>query len=84
MRFHRGRAVATSARRLAHRAESTLSVIVTKDEDVAVRARLRPGPPVVWIRVGNTRNADLVRRAAALWPRVIEALTRGETLIDPS
>lgn len=66
------------------RAEAMTSVIVTKDEDFAVRAQLRPGPPVVWIRVGNTRNADLLRRAAALWPRVIEALTRGETLIELS
>lgn len=64
------------------RAESTLSIIVTKDEDLAVRAQLRPGPPVVWIRVGNTRNPDLLRRAEAVWPRVIEALTRGETLIE--
>ncbi len=64
------------------RAEATLSVIVTKDEDFAVRAQLRPGPPVAWIRVGNTRNADLLRRAAAVWSRVIEALTRGETLVE--
>ena len=56
----------------------------TKDEDFAVRAQLRPGPPVVWICVGNTRNADLLRRAAAVWPRVIEALTRGETPIELS
>jgi hypothetical protein len=39
---------------------------------------------VVWIRVGNTRNADLLRRAAAMWARVIEALARGETLIELS
>lgn len=64
------------------RAEATVSVIVTKDEDFAVRAQLHPGPPVVWIRVGNTRNADLLRRAAAMWPRVIEALALGEALIE--
>jgi hypothetical protein len=46
--------------------------------------QLRPGLPVVWIRVGNTRNADLLRRAAAMWARVIEALARGETLIELS
>ena len=32
------------------RAGATSSIIVTKDEDVAVRAQLRPGPPVVWSR----------------------------------
>ena len=55
---------------------------MTKDEDFAVRAQLRPGAPVVWIRVGNTRNADLLRRVAATWPRVLEALSRGETLVE--
>lgn len=65
-----------------HHAEATSAIIVTKDEDFAVRAQLRPGPPVVWIRVGNTRNAVLLRRVAATWPRVIEALSRGETLVE--
>jgi len=64
-------------------ARETAAVIVTKDEDFAVMAQLRsPGPPVVWIRFGNTRKAELLRRVAGMWPRVVEALSRGESLIE--
>ena len=64
-------------------ARETAAVIVTKDEDFAVMAQLRsPGPPVIWIRFGNTRKADLLRRVSDMWPRVVEALSRGESLIE--
>jgi predicted nuclease of predicted toxin-antitoxin system len=32
------------------------AVIITKDEDSAVRKLLESGPPVVWVRIGNTRR----------------------------
>ena len=39
------------------------AVIVTKDEDLAVIAQLRSaGPPVIWIRFGDTRKAELSMR----------------------
>lgn len=64
-------------------ARETDAIIVTKDEDFALLAQLRPsGPAVVWIRVGNTRKAELIRRVAAAWPRVVEALQRGESLTE--
>lgn len=51
------------------RALETSAVIVTKDEDFALRAQLhRGGPPIVWIRYGNVRKADLLRRLGAVWP----------------
>lgn len=59
------------------------AVIVTKDEDFAVRAQLSgDGPPVVWIRYGNVRRAELLRRFAVVWPGIVEALDRGEPLIE--
>jgi predicted nuclease of predicted toxin-antitoxin system len=59
------------------------AVIVTKDEDFAVRAQLSSGgPTVVWIRYGNVRRAELLRRFAVVWPGIVEALDRGETLIE--
>ena len=59
------------------------AVIVTKDEDFAVRAQLSGGgPAVVWIRYGNVRRAELLRRFAVVWPGIVEALDRGETLIE--
>lgn len=59
------------------------AVIVSKDEDFALLAQLRPsGPPVVWVRLGNVRRRELLRRMETLWPQVMEALERGERLIE--
>lgn len=59
------------------------AAILTKDEDFALRAQLqRGGPPIVWIRYGNVRKADLLRRFGAVWPEVVAALARGESLIE--
>jgi len=58
------------------------AVIVTKDEDFAVHRILHHGPSVVWVRIGNTRRAELLRRFDAGLPRVIATLERGETLIE--
>jgi len=59
------------------------AAIVTKDEDFAVRAQLRSaGPGIVWIRSGNVRNVELLRRWAEVWPSVRHALERGERLVE--
>lgn len=43
-------------------ARETGAVIITKDEDFALRSQLRPsGPPVIWIRFGNVRRQGLLR-----------------------
>ena len=55
---------------------------MTKDEDFAVHRILHDGPSVVWVRIGNTRRAELLRRFDAELPKVIAALERGETLIE--
>jgi len=68
----------------AHAAQ-TRAVVVTKDEDFATRRQLTPdGPSVVWIRLGNTTNPDLLLRMEAHLPNVVAALGRGETLIEIS
>ena len=58
------------------------AVIITKDEDFAVHLLLRDGPSVVWVRVGNTRRVELLRRFEAELPNIVAALERGETLIE--
>jgi predicted nuclease of predicted toxin-antitoxin system len=59
------------------------AVILTKDEDFAVRKQLPgPGPQVVWIRYGNVRRAELLRRFEVAWPGVVEALSRKEPLVE--
>jgi predicted nuclease of predicted toxin-antitoxin system len=63
-------------------ATSTNAVIVTKDEDFVVRQVLQSGPPVVWIRIGNTRRAELLRRIETDWTTIVGALERGETLVE--
>lgn len=63
-------------------AESIGAVIVSKDEDFAVFSLLRGGPPVVWVRLGNTRKAELLRRMEADFGSTVTALERGEGLID--
>ena len=58
------------------------AVIVTKDEDFAVRRLLTDGPAVVWLRVGNTRRAALLSRVEAELPAIVAALERGEILVE--
>ena len=59
------------------------AIIVTKDEDFAQRKALdRSGPVVVWIRLPNTRRRELLVRFETVLPRLLQALERGETLIE--
>ncbi len=58
------------------------AVIVTKDEDFAIRRLLSQGPAVVWLRVGNTRRIALLARIEDELPAIVAALERGETLIE--
>src|SRR5215207_9725283 len=59
------------------------AVIITKDEDFAERrARADAGPPIVWIRVGNTSRRDLLTWFRFRLPVIMAALTRGETLVE--
>jgi predicted nuclease of predicted toxin-antitoxin system len=59
------------------------AVIVTKDEDFAVRGQVgQPSARIVWVRSGNLRRIELLRRWAELWPSVRAALDRGEVLVE--
>lgn len=64
-------------------AEEHDTVIVTKDEDFAewvLAGRL--GSPVVWLRIGNCTNAELMAWLLPQWSHVTEALERGERLVE--
>ncbi len=66
-------------------AVGTSAVIISKDEDFAVRVQREggsAGPAVIWARLGNTRTRSLLERCAPLWPAAIEALDRGERLVE--
>lgn len=59
-------------------------VIVTKDEDFALRRVLADSrhPAVVWLRLGNTRNQALLDWLGPLLGAVVSALEQGETLLE--
>lgn len=58
------------------------AIIVTKDEDFAVRRLLTGGPADVWLPLGNTRSAALLARVEADLPAIVAALERGEMLVE--
>lgn len=61
----------------------TERIIVTKDEDFAVRRTLTStGPQVIWIRWGNTTKSELLRRFTQIFETLVLAIQRGETLVE--
>jgi predicted nuclease of predicted toxin-antitoxin system len=59
------------------------AVIITKDEDFAVRATLNPqGPAVVWLRIGNCSNRALLQWFTPMFAHVLNSLNQGEKLIE--
>lgn len=57
--------------------------IVTKDEDFAQRRALTElGPSIVWVRLPNSRCRDLLDWFGQVLPDVIDALDRGETIVE--
>lgn len=77
----RGLATATDSA-IRQYAASVAAVIVTKDEDFAVHRLLQEGPSVVWVRIGNTRRMELLRRIESELTAIVKALEKGETLIE--
>lgn len=58
-------------------------VIVTKDEDFAEWSRLRvPAPPVLWLRLGNLKKAEVRRRLGPLVPTIVQRFEAGEMLVE--
>lgn len=59
------------------------AVVITKDEDFAEWVRRgRPGPQVVWLRLGNSAKDELFHWLGPLWPLVVRQLEQGERLIE--
>lgn len=64
-------------------AQETNAVIISKDSDFVTLATLEEeGPPVVWIRLGNTHRKALLNWFSPLFPEIMEALEQGEKLIE--
>jgi predicted nuclease of predicted toxin-antitoxin system len=64
-------------------AEKNGAVIVSKDEDFAQWVMSgRSGPGVVWLRVGNCTNAELVEWLLPVLSNVAGTLESGERLVE--
>ncbi|WAJ29793.1 DUF5615 family PIN-like protein [Antarcticirhabdus aurantiaca] len=62
---------------------ATRSVLVTKDIDFRHLADGAAfGAPVVWVRLGNTRNAALREAFARVLPEIVAGIDAGEMLIE--
>lgn len=65
------------------RALAMNAVIVTKDEDFAIRSVCDSAPPaIVWVRLGNTRNKALLDSFVLLLPKIATALERSEKIVE--
>lgn len=64
-------------------AEANGSVIVTKDEDFALRVQAtQSGPSVVWLRMGNTSNAALRAWLGLQLPQIVALIRQGSRLVE--
>ena len=64
-------------------AEANGFVIVTKDEDFALRVQAtKSGPCVVWLRVGNTSNAALRAWFVPRVPQIVAFLNQELRLVE--
>jgi predicted nuclease of predicted toxin-antitoxin system len=58
-------------------------VLLSKDEDFAIRASVAPiSPQIVWVRIGNCSNARLLEWFAGELNAVIAALATGDRLVE--
>lgn len=62
---------------------SRSAVLVTKDRDFSLlRVAKGQGPTVLWVRVGNIENRVLIRQFLGAMPQIVEAVARGEAVIE--
>ncbi|HVV94941.1 MAG TPA: DUF5615 family PIN-like protein [Hyphomicrobiales bacterium] len=74
---------AGSDRAIWDAAASMNAAIITKDEDFSQRRAMVPsGPAIVWIRLPNTRRQSLLLWFETALPDILDALNRGETIVE--
>jgi len=72
-----------SDREIWARASELGATIVTKDEDfLTLRALRYEGPPIVWVRIGNTTREHLIAAISSALPDIVAALERGEAVVE--
>jgi predicted nuclease of predicted toxin-antitoxin system len=53
-----------------------------QNSDFSNRITLQKGPQLVWMRLRNTRTAELLRRIAPLMPDIVSAPNAGDRLVE--
>jgi predicted nuclease of predicted toxin-antitoxin system len=75
--------LAATDRQIWDEALSRSAVLVTKDRDFSLlRATTDDGPTILWVRTGNTDNQTLIGQILRALPSIVEAIARGETIIE--
>jgi predicted nuclease of predicted toxin-antitoxin system len=68
---------------IAEKAISLDAVVVTKDDDFVKRSDANGAPPqILWIRLGNCRNAALMQAIGSSLDSIVAALERGERVVE--
>lgn len=58
-------------------------IVVSKDEDFfALANRLRDTGCLLWVRIGNCRRVELLRRFEADWSQIEEAFRQGQRIVE--
>lgn len=64
-------------------AKERQAVLVSKDEDFVERTRSQGGGPVVvWLRIGNSSNAGLLKWLLPMLPQIVARIQSGDRLIE--
>ncbi len=64
-------------------AKHAAAVVMTKDSDfVSLLERFGPPPQVVWVRCGNTSNANLRAVLMKTWAEAVRHLEAGDALVE--
>jgi predicted nuclease of predicted toxin-antitoxin system len=63
-------------------AERDQAVIVSRDEDFVHMIRESADARLVWVRLGNCANADLIAAVGKAWPEIASRLAAGERLVE--
>jgi predicted nuclease of predicted toxin-antitoxin system len=58
------------------------AVVISKDEDFANRYILGALPKLIWVRWGNTRGPETIRRFESNWNDILESLDADEGFIE--
>ena len=58
------------------------AVVISRDEDFVTLLRDRGGARLVWIRIGNCTNPDLLATIEGSWSEIEQRLTDGERLVE--